>query len=78
MEKESKGSEKRKALPIIEVQQALGEWYDLRFNEISGSVEGRKKDENSFEELNENNLFIQLLSNGYRISFSNQIGRAHV
>lgn len=71
MEKESKGSEKRKALPIIEVQQALGEWYDLRFNEISGSVEGRKKDENSFEELNENNLFIQLLSNGYRISFSN-------
>jgi predicted P-loop ATPase len=71
MEKKSKGSDKKKALPIIEVQQALSDWYDLRFNEITGSVEGRKKDEDSFDVLNENNLFIQLLSNGYRISFSN-------
>lgn len=71
MEKEPKGSEKRKSLPIVEVQQALNDWYDLRFNEITGALEGRKKDETSFEELNENNIYIQLLSNGYRISYSN-------
>ena len=71
MDKETKGSEKRKSLPIVEVQQVLKDWYDLRFNEITGVVEGRKKDEDAFKILNENNLYIQLLSNGYRISFSN-------
>jgi len=71
MEKESKGSDKKKVLPIIEVQQALNEWYDLRFNEIMGVVEGRKKDEDKFKILNENNIYIQLLSSGYRVSFSN-------
>lgn len=71
MNKETKGSEKRKSLPIVEVQQALIDWYDLRHNEITGVVEGRKKDEDGFKILNENNLYIQLLCNGYRISFSN-------
>ncbi|MCX6243688.1 MAG: DUF5906 domain-containing protein [Bacteroidetes bacterium] len=36
-----------------------------------GVVEGRQKDENDFKELNENNIYIRLLNNGYRISFSN-------
>ena len=71
MEKKVKGTEKRKSLPIVEVQQALNEWFDLRFNEIAGVVEGRKKDEDDYKILNENNLYIQLLSNGYRVSFSN-------
>ena len=71
MEKESQGSDKKKVLPIIEVQQALNDWYDLRFNEIMGVVEGRKKDEDEFKILNENNIYIQLLSSGYRVSFSN-------
>ncbi|HPS50913.1 MAG TPA: VapE family protein [Bacteroidales bacterium] len=71
MEKDSKDSEKKKTLPIVEVQQALIDWYDLRFNEITGVVEGRKKDEDEFKVLNENNIYIQLLSNGYRVSFSN-------
>ena len=71
MDKETKESEKRKSFPIVEVQQVLKDWYDLRFNEITGVVEGRKKDEDAFKILNENNLYIQLLSNGYRISFSN-------
>jgi len=71
MGKEKKESEKRKSLPIVEVQQALNDWYDLRFNEIMGVVEGRKKDEHVFKILNENNIYIQLLSSGYRVSFSN-------
>jgi len=68
---EAKSSDKRKLLAIVEVQQALNGWYDLRFNEITGVVEGRKKDEDVFKVLNENNIYIQLLSNGYRVSFSN-------
>ena len=71
MKKEIKESDKKKSLPIVEVQQALNDWYDLRFNEITGVVEGRKKDEDEFKILNENNIYIQLLSNGYRVSFSN-------
>ncbi len=71
MDKKTKGSEKRKCLPIVEVQQALLDWYELRLNEITGVVEGRKKDEDEFKILNENNLYIKLLSNGYRISFLN-------
>lgn len=67
----SRESDNRKTLPIVEVQQALSDWYDLRFNEITGVVEGRKKDEDVFKELNENNIFIQLLTNGYRVSFGN-------
>ena len=69
--KPSRGSENRKILPIVEVQQTLNDWYDLRFNEISGVVEGRKKNEDVFKVLNENNIYIQLLSQGYRVSFSN-------
>jgi predicted P-loop ATPase len=71
MGKEAKESEKRKTLPIVEVQQALNDWYDLRFNEISGVVEGRKKGEEEYKVLNENNIFIQLLTNGYKVSFGN-------
>ena len=64
-------SENRKPLAIVEVQEALKDWYDLRFNEITGVVEGHKKGEPDYKVLNENNLFIQLLTNGYRISFGN-------
>lgn len=66
----SKVVERKKVLPIVEVQQILLEWYDLRLNEITGMVEGRKKSEASFKVLNENDLYIQLLTSGYRISFS--------
>ncbi len=66
---ESNPSPKRKSLAIVEVQQALRDWYDLRFNEIKHVVEGRKKDERDFKDIdNENNMLIQLLNNGYRIS----------
>ncbi len=61
----------KKQPPIVEIQQVLIRWYDLRFNEIRGVVEGRKKDEKDYKELNENNLFIQLLSNGYKVSITN-------
>ena len=64
----SKSEDKSKTLATVEVQQALSAWYDLRFNQITGVVEGRKKNEDVFKELNENNLYIQLLSNGYRVS----------
>ncbi len=69
--KEATTSENRKPVAIVEVQDALKDWYDLRFNEITGVVEGRKKGEPDYKVLNENNLFIQLLTNGYRISFGN-------
>lgn len=61
----------KKQPPIVEIQNVLSTWYDLRFNEIRGVVEGRKKDEEVYKELNENNLFIQLLSNGYKVSITN-------
>ena len=56
MDEKAKGSEKRKILPIVEVQTALNDWYDLRLNEITGGVEGRKKGESVFKVLNENNI----------------------
>jgi predicted P-loop ATPase len=69
-QKSTKGrNEKLKTLAIVEVQQALNDWYDLRFNEITNVVEGRKKGENSFKTLNENNIYIQLLTSGYRVSY---------
>ena len=69
--KGSQPADKRKTIAIVEVQHALKDWYDLRFNEITSSVEGRKKGEQDFLVLNENNMFINLLSNGYRISIGN-------
>jgi predicted P-loop ATPase len=70
-EKESVPGKKIKPLAIVEVQQAITNWYDLRFNEITHVVEARKKEENDFTTINENNLYIQLLSNGYRVSLGN-------
>jgi len=67
----SPATDKRKPVPILEVQHALSDWYDLRFNEITHMVEGRKKTDDQYLVLNENNLFIQLLENGYRISLGN-------
>ena len=58
----------KKELPIIEVQRALKEWFDMRRNEITGTIEVRNKDEHVFKEIKEDNLFIKLLNNGYRIS----------
>ena len=49
----------------------MDSWYDLRFNKILGTVEGRKKDETEYQELNENNLYIRLMTNGYRVTYSN-------
>ncbi|MCX6250356.1 MAG: hypothetical protein NTX61_06355 [Bacteroidetes bacterium] len=69
--KESNKDIKPKALAINEVKDALLGWFELRFNEITGLVEGRKQDEDIFKELNENNLFIQLLSNGFRVTLGN-------
>jgi len=58
----------KKELPIIEVQRALKDWFDMRRNEITGTIEVRNKDEHVFKEIKEDNLFIKLLNNGYRIS----------
>ena len=66
--KEANPGDKRKTLAIVEVQQALKDWYELRRNEITGTVEGRKTGETDFLEIREDNLIIQLLNNGYRIS----------
>ena len=60
----------RKPLAIVEVQEVLHQWYDLQYNEVKHVVEGRKKGEGCFNEMKDNNLLIQLLSNGYRISQS--------
>ncbi len=64
-------ADKRKNLPIVEVQHALNDWYDLRLNEIMHVVEGRIKGDPDFIVLNENNIFIKLLSSGYHISIGN-------
>jgi predicted P-loop ATPase len=69
--KEQKTADKRKTIPIVEVQQALNEWYDLRLNQITNLVEGREKNQSDFKPLNENDLFVQLLSCGYHISIGN-------
>ena len=68
---ETEAEEKSKPLAINEVKAALLGWYEFRFNEISGLVEGRKVNEDTFKELKENNLFMQLLSAGYRITLGN-------
>jgi predicted P-loop ATPase len=69
--RESMPEDESKSLAINEVKQALLSWYDLRFNIVKGVVEGRTKGELVFSELNENNVFIRLLSNGYRITMGN-------
>src|ERR1035438_3293227 len=69
--KEKKLTDKRKNVPIVEVQHALSDWYDLRLNEIMHVVEGRIKGDPDFIVLNENNIYIKLLSSGYHISIAN-------
>ncbi len=64
----NKGS---KTYPIVEVKNVLQNWYDLRLNEITYQVEGRIKKESDYTVLNENSVFIKLLSAGYNISFGN-------
>ncbi len=66
--KEPKPDKERKPLAIVEVQQALNDWYDLQRNEITGVVEARKIGEDVFREIKEDNLIIQLLNCGHRIS----------
>ena len=69
-----KGPEKssfKKSPPIVEIQNALNKWYDLRFNQITNLVEGRKRNHINFITLNENNLYIELLSSGYRVTMGN-------
>jgi predicted P-loop ATPase len=61
----------KKIPPIIEVQKALNDWYVLRYNVVRGTVEGRKKDEEDFIELKEEDVCIRLLENWYRISNTN-------
>ena len=47
---ETEAEEKSKPLAINEVKAALLGWYEFRFNEISGLVEGRKVNEDTFNE----------------------------
>jgi len=55
---------------IVEIMEVLKKWYDLRFNEVSGVVEARKKDEDVYKVLNENNVFVDLLKNQYKVSIT--------
>ena len=61
----TKGS---KTYPIVEAKNVLQSWYDLRLNEITYQVEGRLKKESDYKVLNENSVFVKLLSAGYNIS----------
>jgi DNA primase catalytic core len=63
--------ESKKILPFVEVQNVLNKWYDLRFNEITHQVEGRLKEEQEYKVLNENSVFVRLLTNGHHISLGN-------
>ncbi len=56
---------------IVKVMKFLIERYDLRLNKITNQVEGRKKGQDDFAIINENDLYIELLANGYRISLGN-------
>lgn len=55
---------------IVEIMEVLKKWYDLRYNEISGVVEARKKDEDVYKVLNENNVLMDLLKNQYKVSIT--------
>ena len=53
------------------VENFIRKSYELRYNEVSNEIEYKKLKEDSFEELNINNLFIELEHNRIKISIQN-------
>lgn len=62
--------EKQKELPFVAIKRTLSKWYDLRFNEITCSVEYREDTNSDYQEAKENDIFVRLLSSGFHISQS--------
>jgi len=55
---------------ITLVKEFISKKYDLRYNIILNKFEYKLKGENTWLELNENDIFIDLLENEYRVSLS--------
>jgi hypothetical protein len=68
-----KGKEKPKKVRHLSKLQIAGQYikekYEVRLNEVSCKIECRKKGStDSFIDLNENNIYVELESNHYDIS----------
>ncbi len=66
--KQKKEKSENKYGKFVIVEKYINEHYDLRFNEVSGDIEYKQKNENKYRQLNENNLYRELRINN--ISFS--------
>jgi hypothetical protein len=55
---------------IYIVEEYLKEQYDLRYNEITVEIECKNEDDNTFEPINENRIYIDLKRNCINISQS--------
>lgn len=64
------GGEGGKVNMFIQVEKFLDEHFDLRFNEVSNRIEEKKKDENKWKDLNENNIFRFLMHNDISLSMT--------
>lgn len=55
---------------ITLVKEFIEKKYDLRYNIILNKFEYKQKSDNTWQELNENDIFIDLLENEYHVSLS--------
>ena len=55
---------------FIQVERFLNSHYDLRFNEVSNRIEEKKKDQEKWKDLNENNIFRFLMHNNISLSMA--------
>jgi len=55
---------------IYIVEEYLKEQYDLRYNEVTAEIECKNEDNNKFEPINENRIYIDLRRNNISISQS--------
>ncbi len=54
-------------------EKYLNQHYQFRYNEISLEIEGCKKGQNNFKQINENSLYIELNKAGIKCSINNLI-----
>lgn len=59
---------KKKSSNMEIIKNYINAKYDLRLNVVSNELEYKVKDELIYKQLNENNLFVELLSNNYSIT----------
>ncbi len=62
-----------KKLEHLRLEKYLSAQFHFRLNEITGSIEFKKRPDNQWEELNEFNIYRQLKLEGFKINLNELI-----